>query len=427
MKDHQAIAQSYPFQSWVVVFTASLFFFYEFIQMNMFNAISQDLMHDFHISATQLGNLSASYFYANVLFLFIAGMTLDRVSPRKLITCAMTVCVISTFAFAHAQSFWLAQGCRFLTGIASTVTLLSCVRLASRWFPAKRLALIMGLVVTMGMVGGMLAQTPMTLLSQHLGWRHAVIINSYVGIAFIVLIALLVRDKPKNFNALHHASYHHPMPIAQAILAAIKNKQNWIAGIYTNVLSLPIVLLGALWGSLYLINVQHQSILQASNISAMTFVGMIIGSPLTGHLSDLCGKRKMPMILGALTTLITLLIILYVPHLSTLTLFLLFFLLGLFSSTQIITYALLAECNPINITTTAEGLACTLIMSAGAIFQPLYGWIMDLYWQGQHDHGEHIYSATSHQHAMLLVVGACCVGLIMSFFIKETNCQRIAD
>ena len=37
--------------AWVVCFTASLFFFYEFIQGNMFASIADDLMRDFHIQA----------------------------------------------------------------------------------------------------------------------------------------------------------------------------------------------------------------------------------------------------------------------------------------------------------------------------------------------------------------------------------------
>ena len=56
--------------AWVICFTAALFFLYEFMQMNMFNAIDPYLMHAFHINAEQLGSLSAIYYYSNVIFLF---------------------------------------------------------------------------------------------------------------------------------------------------------------------------------------------------------------------------------------------------------------------------------------------------------------------------------------------------------------------
>ena len=41
--------------AWLVVFTAALFFFYEFIQMNMISSLNQDLMRAFHVDATKLG------------------------------------------------------------------------------------------------------------------------------------------------------------------------------------------------------------------------------------------------------------------------------------------------------------------------------------------------------------------------------------
>ena len=79
--------------AWIVTLTASLFFFYEFIQLNLFNAIAVDLMQDFHLDAAQLGNLSSMYFYANALFLFPAGMMLDRFSAKKLLLFAVALLV----------------------------------------------------------------------------------------------------------------------------------------------------------------------------------------------------------------------------------------------------------------------------------------------------------------------------------------------
>ena len=55
-------------QSWRVCLVASLFFFYEFIQMNMMNPLGQDLMQDFGLNVEQLGDFSAYYFNANVIF-----------------------------------------------------------------------------------------------------------------------------------------------------------------------------------------------------------------------------------------------------------------------------------------------------------------------------------------------------------------------
>ena len=62
---------------WLVCLSAALFFFYEFIQMMMFDAISDNLMRDFSVTAKGIAVLSSTYFLADVAFLFPAGMMLD--------------------------------------------------------------------------------------------------------------------------------------------------------------------------------------------------------------------------------------------------------------------------------------------------------------------------------------------------------------
>ena len=179
---------------WIVCFSAALFFFYEFIQMNMFNAISADLMHAFSLNATGLGKLSAYYFYANLLFLPIAGALLDRFSTRKIILSSLFLCIMGIAAFAMTSSFVWASIFRFMSGIGSAFCFLSSIRLASRWFPAKNMALVSGLIVTMAMLGGMIAQTPLTLLVELVGWRHALFFDASLGVIIFLVILGFVQD-----------------------------------------------------------------------------------------------------------------------------------------------------------------------------------------------------------------------------------------
>ena len=119
---------------WIVFFSASLLFFYTFIQLNSLNAISADLLKSFHLNATGLGHLSAWYFYANFLFIFPAGLLLDRYSPRTLILIAMLISVIGVFGFASAHNLWVASLSRVIMGIGGAFSFIGCIRIASRWF-----------------------------------------------------------------------------------------------------------------------------------------------------------------------------------------------------------------------------------------------------------------------------------------------------
>lgn len=141
-------------KAWMTVAIASLFFLYEFIQMDLFNVISQSLMHDFSITAAQLGTMSTFYFVANVLFLFISGVLLDRYSTRRIILLTMGLCVVATACFALTHNYYWASFFRFLTGVGGAFCFLSVVRLATQWFPASQMAFVTGVIVTIAFVGG---------------------------------------------------------------------------------------------------------------------------------------------------------------------------------------------------------------------------------------------------------------------------------
>lgn len=410
-------------QPWFVCLSAALFFFYEFIQMGMFNSLAPELMRDFNLSATQAGNLSATYFYADVIFLLLAGVLVDRFSVRKIILSAGILCTIATAVFALSTSVLLAGISHFVSGIGNAFCFLSCIKLSSRWFSSRRLALIISITITVAMMGGVVAQAPLTFLAQAIGWRHAVLIDALLGVLIVIINWYFVQDHPPASDNTEKQTNLEIVSSQSKLRFALLNSQNWLGGIYTCLLNLPIFLLGELWGVMYLVQTQHVSRLQASYITTMIFVGTIIGSPLVGWFSDHIGRRRVPMILGAILSLITILIIMFVPGLNAIALLLLFLILGIFTSAQIISYPAIAESNPKVLTGTASGLAAVLIMGGGAVFQPLFGWLMDLHWNKTIINNVAIYSHADFMRGMMIVPIAFAVGLIAALLIRETYCQ----
>jgi MFS family permease len=412
-------------QPWLVCLAASLFFFYEFVQMSMFNAINPSLIKDFSVSATQLGSLSAAYFYANILFMLPAGLLLDRYSTKLIILIAMLICVIGTVCFSFTDSLYTAMICRFMTGIGGSFPFLCCLRLAIRWFPPKKLGLITGIMMTMAMLGGVVAQTPLTLLTINYGWRTSILIDGLLGIIFMLIIYFVVHNEPVNSKEKIVTKHINKLPIMQSLKRITSNKQNWLFGIYTCMLNLPIFLLAQTWGSLYLSQVHHLSMTKATLVTSMIFIGTILGSPTLGWLSDTISRRKLPMLLGAIASLGIILLIMYLPSLSFTGLLLLFLILGYTTSTQIITYPAISESNSLVTNSGALGLASILIMSGGAIFEPMFGWLMQRNLSHEVIDGIPNYSNADYHHAFMILPVAFIVGIIAMFFAKETFCRKL--
>ena len=240
--EQQSVTAS-VFLPWLVCVSSSLFFFYEFIQGNMFASIADNIMQDFHIQADKMTYLSSIYYLSNVLFLFIAGMVLDRFSTKKTILIAMTFCVLSTFLLAHAHSFYLALLCRFITGIGSAFCFLGPVRLASCWFPARRMAMVTGVIVTIAMTGGMIAQYPMAKLVSQVGWREALMVVGWVGVAILVLMTIGIVDKQHVVHA--NATPTNNKTILEIVRQAYLNSQTLRAALYTSLMNMAIAVIAS--------------------------------------------------------------------------------------------------------------------------------------------------------------------------------------
>ncbi len=409
-----AIPESANWMAWLVCLSAGLFFFYEFFQLNLFDVINEPLRLEFDIDAKQISWMSSMYLWADILFLLPAGIILDRFSTRTVILSAMLVCIVGTVGFGLTHSFVIASFFHFLSGIGNAFCFLSCVVLVSRWFPPRRQALVIGCLVTMAFIGGMMAHTPLAYLNAHYGWRESLLIDGGVGVLLFLWILLTVKDSPyKNHAAVQQNSSQYNF------LTALRNSQNWLAGLYTSCLNLPIMVLCALWGASYLEVVHQLPKMEASNVISLIFIGSIIGCPLAGWISDAWGSRKPLMIIGAVATLITVIPLFFGSALSETSLSIIFFLLGFFTSTQVITYPLVTESNHASNTGAATGIASFIIMGGGGVGQVVFGMLMHHHAGGAH------YTTADFQFAMWMFPIATLVSLAAIFFTRETYCKRM--
>jgi len=409
-------------ESWIVVMTAAMFFFYEFIQGNMFNSIAPDIMSEFGLGATRLGWLTGTYFIANMIFLIPAGYLLDHYSTRKIILSTMIITILGTQLLALTDSYPIAIVCRFMTGIGAAFCFIACIRLASRWFPPRRMAFVTGMIVTMAMSGGFVAQTPLTLLVKLIGWREAMWVNASLGVVIALLIHAYVKDQPsdKVETVASKVGIGHTVSLWEGIRRSYFNRQNILAALYTSLMNAPIAVLGAMVGNLFLVQVYGLTATKASYASSAIFLGTIIGSPLVGRLSDHLNMRRLPMLIGAILAANAVWLVIAAGEMGLMGWVSLFFALGLLTSTQVLAYPTVAESNPAVLTATSVSVVSMLTQGGIALYQPLFGWLLKQHWDGQMQERVPVYSAGDYHLALLMLLVGVIIAFAAAYFLRET-------
>ena len=411
------------FYAWVVWTVAALFYFYKFVIEVSPSIMTKDLLSAFHLSGAQLGSLAASYFYAYLLMQIPVGLLVDRFGPRKVVTVAIFFCALGTFIFATSPNLLVASIGRFIVGLGAAFAAINSLKLTSNWFPPHRFAFMAGLLMTIGMLGAVGGQAPLSYYISHAGsWRTAMTHISWVGALLALLFWLIVRDYPKHIK--EETFQFNGQIFWRGCKKILSNPQNWLLSIFSGLLFTPVMAFGELWGVTFIKDVyQMEKQAAAFAVSAM-FIGFGISAPLFGLLSDYIGKRKPIMFFGTVASFLTVCFILYVPFHHEALAYLLLFLLGSFVTTFMLSFTMIREVNVILVVATAIGFMNTFNAIMGAISDPLIGALLDARWEGVMNDGARVFSISAYRFALSTLPIYLLIGFILLFFIKETYCKQ---
>lgn len=408
--------------AWLVWGCAALFYLYEYVLRVSPSVMTEELMRDLRVSCSALGILVSCYYYAYVPLQIPCGVIVDRLGPRCVITVSALLCSIGSYWFAISDTLATAQVARFLIGAGSACAYIACMKVAANWFSKEWFALLAGITMMMGTLGGLLGGSPLAALVQKSGWRGAMIILAVIGACVTSVCALLIRNHPTR------EKHTQPAESSTSLFSGIKyigmNPQNWLIGLYGALMYVPISAIAELWGVPYLMRLYHIDSGQASLTSAMIFVGMALGSPLGAALSNTLKSRKKIMSGAAAASFLTLLPVIYYPEIPLWAAGSILFLSGLFCGGQILYFAVVREINPEHYSATAIGFTNALIMVSGIIFQPLLGAILDFAWDGQISAtGLPFYTLHDYQQALTTVPICLILAFVVMRYIKESYPQ----
>lgn len=158
--------------------------------------IGLDLMRDLQIGPQALGALTGAFFFGFSAMQIPCGFFFDRYGPRRTISGMLLLAVAGAAMFTLATSWPLLLTGRALMGAGFGVMLIGSMIVISRWFPPDRFSTLSGFVLSIGLVGNLLATTPLAWGTEVIGWRG--VFGLMIGFTAIAALAvwLIVRDAP---------------------------------------------------------------------------------------------------------------------------------------------------------------------------------------------------------------------------------------
>ena len=151
--------------------------------------------------AEAFGALMAVFLWIYGLVSPFAGVVADRVSRKKLVVGSLFVWSAVTYLMGYASDFTQLYWLRALMGVSEALYIPSALSLIADWHEGKSRSLAIGIHMTGLYVGQAVGGFGATIAATF-SWHSTFYWFGIIGIAYSVVLALLLHDKPKTAAAV---------------------------------------------------------------------------------------------------------------------------------------------------------------------------------------------------------------------------------
>ena len=330
------------------------------------------IIGEMRLSFPQVGIIVGTFIAGYGIAHIPAGWIAERFGIRTAMLLGIAIESIGAGVSAWAPSFDMLLLGRFLCGIGGSIYIGSAVGLTTAWFRDRELAtanaLITGVAFTVGAAIGLFGWGP---LVTSLGWREALLVGAAVGIATLVLMAVIFPTPLERVADVLKGAHLS----AASLRRVFGNPTLWIMGVAF------LGAYGSYFGAVQLLPHYAQATLNldagaAEGISVILLVSGIPGAFIGGWLADRVVGIVPTFLIACLLEGIALVL---VPYLGLPGLEIAAATIGAATITAFVVWITIPGQHSsefrISDIPTAAGLMLTIVAIGGAVVPPLYGQI----------------------------------------------------
>lgn len=238
--------------------------------------------------AEAFGALMAMFLWIYGLVSPFAGVVADRVSRKKLVVGSLFVWSAVTYLMGYASDFTQLYWLRALMGVSEALYIPSALSLIADWHEGKSRSLAIGIHMTGLYVGQAVGGFGATIAATF-SWHSTFYWFGIIGIAYSVVLALLLHDKPKAAAAVaaspNPATLMKKESLWRGLSVVLSTWAFWVILIYFAVPSLPGWAtknwLPTLFADNLGLEMAQAGPMSTITIAASSFVGVLLGGVLS--------------------------------------------------------------------------------------------------------------------------------------------------
>lgn len=238
--------------------------------------------------AEAFGALMAVFLWIYGIVSPFAGVVADRVSRKKLVVGSLFVWSAVTYLMGYASDFTQLYWLRALMGVSEALYIPSALSLIADWHEGKSRSLAIGIHMTGLYVGQAVGGFGAT-IAVTFSWHSTFYWFGIIGIAYSVVLALLLHDKPKAAAAVaaspNPATLMKKESVWRGLSVVLSTWAFWVILIYFAVPSLPGWAtknwLPTLFADNLGLDMAQAGPMSTITIAASSFVGVLLGGVMS--------------------------------------------------------------------------------------------------------------------------------------------------
>ncbi len=344
----------------------SLFYSYQYV-LRVIPAISaNDIMVRLGIDASQFGTFCGVYYIGYTAAIIPLSIAIDRYDARKVIVGTIVLVCLGIISLM-TDNWYLAIFGRIITGIGSAGAILALFKVISTFFDPKQSSRMLGIAVTIGLLGAIYGGKPLAVLIGEIGFYATITILVALGLAMALATYLLL---PKKFSESEDISL---AVVVDDIKEIFKNKSLVLLALAGGLMVGPMEGFVDGWSVIAFKTIHSWSDSDATLAPSMIFLGMCLGASVMGIVTERTQRYYTIIGLSSLVMILSFLWIIYGDGEQIQLMLAVLFIVGVACAYQIVVMSKAGLLAGGRLVTTGTAITNMIVMVFGTIYHSLIG------------------------------------------------------